>query len=290
MRTWLVLDVDYLAHRAIYSTGTLVYDKVYTGVLFGIYRDIANLQSLFGTQDFAFCFDHGQPLRLKVWPHYKIHRRNSPMDQQRAAMLKALPQQLNDLKDGQLEEMGFLNVFFQEGYEADDIIASVVENLGTDERAIIVSADSDLFQLLKQDKISIYKPREKVHITEETFRKQWGIRPEHWIDVKSISGCATDNVPGVDRVKELTAARYLRKELKTESVAYKSIKAWVGSDEWLLSRKLVKLPYPGLALFKAQPHPPITDKAWDKTMKKLGIQVLRRDSQYMRSKMEINAP
>ena len=57
MRTWCVIDVSYLAHRAFHTTGSLSYEGNPTGVLFGVLRDIEKQLDLHGASLAVFAFD-----------------------------------------------------------------------------------------------------------------------------------------------------------------------------------------------------------------------------------------
>jgi len=80
----------------------------------------------------------------------------------------------------QLQNIGFQNVFIQEGIEADDLIAWLVMN-NDHTKSVIVSSDNDLYQLLHFVK-SIYTPDKKKHFTELDFTTKYNIYPGFLIE------------------------------------------------------------------------------------------------------------
>lgn len=275
--TWLVLDVSYLAYRAFYSTGDLQHRGTPTGVLFGLFRDLKVLERRFNTEHFVFCFDSGVPLRESIYPTYKSNHKTRGRLPGEELQLRDLKKQMDLLRTKYLKEMGYKNVFHQKGYEADDIIASVINNLRTREDAIIVSGDHDLFQLLGPG-IVFYNPREGNITDESVFWNTYNIKPALWTMAKAIAGCRGDNVKGVTGVAEQTACRYLAKTLNHKTLTYQKIVDFLGSREYKRNLKLVSLPYPGLEQYQAEPHRPISNSDWNRVMKSLGMKSLLVES------------
>lgn len=269
MRTWLLLDCDYLCHRAFYSTGTLKFGDVLTGVVFGFLRDIVNFQQLFQTDDIAFCFDHGKSLRVLEYPRYKSNRQQVEGTSEFNAK-KELAFQIKQLRLDYLPSIGFRNVFWQNGYEADDVIASVCKNLTKRESAVVISADHDLYQLLT-DRVIIFNPHKKQTVTVKTFEDEWGLSPTQWVDIKSIAGCQTDCIAGVQGVGEKTAAKFITGSLKTSAKAFNAIVK--GNAVWKRNRYLVQLPYPGTDRFELEDDK-IKREDWTELTTRLGMKSL----------------
>lgn len=246
-RLWLAVDVNNLCHRAFHTTGQLSLDGEPTGVTFGVLREINSLRTRFGTNRIAFCFDHGKGLREKKFSWYKESRRTRKYTDEEAKAREGLQTQIKKLKFEYLTDMGYRNVIYQDGYEADDHIAAVVAGVSERDRVVIVSGDQDLYQLLCH-RVSIYKPQSKTLYTEESFKDEFGVESTQWPYVKAISGCSTDDIPGIEGVAEKTACKYLQGYLGKETKKYKSIKAWESIYERNL--ELVTLPYPGCNQFK----------------------------------------
>lgn len=267
-KVWLVLDVSNLAHRALHTTGSLSHKGAGTGVLFGVLRDVLSYQRLFDPAGFVFCFDSETSLRRQSHPFYKASR-GVPDDDflLQVAELEFI-----------LNKIGFRNLLRWDGYEADDLIASAAQSvLGTpDDKAVIVSSDQDLYQLLRVGRVWMYKPREKLAYTEDHFRTEYsGIDPRDWVDVKAIAGCPGDEVPGAKGVGVKTAVRFLTGRLGEKLKAYWNIEHF----NWRSNIPLVKLPYLGcppcfLRSDEASPD------AWRDILKRLGMKSLIR--QYFR--------
>lgn len=248
MKTWLVLDVHYLCHRAFHSMGNLSHGSRATGVVFGFLKTITSLKDEFQTDRFAFCFEHPHLFRRDVFPAYKRRRHSVERTQEEKAAYESLVIQINELRLRYLPKIGFKNIFSFRGMESDDVMAQIARSSPADE-VILVTADTDLFQSLRKN-VSIYSPQKKKLISKKWFIRQYGIRPKQWATVKAIAGCSSDEVPGIRGVGELTALRHLRGELGKTTKAYQAI---TSSDGWrivLRNLPLVELPYEGCP----QPH------------------------------------
>ena len=192
--TWLIIDTPYLVYRTQFAMRT-------ANPLIGFIQSIKQLNDRFDTDQFIFCFDYGRLKREDLLPGYKDR---SDVDDSMKEMRIEAKTQIEVLRRSLLTKWGFANQFCQRGYEADDIMASVVLNNFQDpeREAVIVSADHDLYQLL-QDNVLVYDPNQKKLTSAETFRRQWNIEPEQWPYVKAIAGCTSDKVPGLWRMKSL---------------------------------------------------------------------------------------
>jgi 5'-3' exonuclease len=96
-------------------------------------------------------------------------------------------------------------------YEADDLIATYVEQiLAKGAKVTIVSSDKDLMQLYKKD-VRIFDPMKNKFITPEDIVTKFGVGPEKVIDVQSLAGDSSDNVPGVPGIGVKTAAELINK-------------------------------------------------------------------------------
>jgi 5'-3' exonuclease len=117
-----------------------------SGTLFGLLTDLVQLKERFGSNKFVFCFDHGPSKRKLMYPWYKSEREarmNAPEERQRLLLLK---EQIRKVRDEWLPAIGFVNIFHQPGYEAEDMIAQLVAQRSMN--TIIVSSDADLLQLI----------------------------------------------------------------------------------------------------------------------------------------------
>jgi DNA polymerase-1 len=275
-RTWLVVDVSNLCHRAFHTTRDLSHNGIRTGVVFGILRDILTLRTRFQVDqaNLVFCFDSRVSKRQQFEPSYKKNRQfkydTEPPDVKHAR--QDFFDQMTKLRKTYLRQIGCVNVFQQSGYEADDLIAKICyHSIPEKDDAIIVSSDKDLWQLLG-DRVLQYNPITKKPMNASYFQEVYGVSVEQWAMVKAIAGCSSDNVIGVPGVGEKTAIKHLQGLLKPTSNQALMIRYCAR----LIARnyELVKLPYPGLAEIKLHKNQ-ITKAKWDKLCKRLGISSLQ---------------
>ncbi|MBQ8671162.1 MAG: DNA polymerase I [Alphaproteobacteria bacterium] len=136
-----------------------------------------------------------QNFRNNIFPAYKTNRAETP------EML--IPQ--FDLIHQAIEVMGFPYVL-QEGYEADDLIASYTKQaLEQGHEVVVVSADKDLMQLMRPQ-VQFYDAMKDKFFTREDVKEKFGVYPEKIVDVQALSGDKIDNVPGVPGIGPKTAA------------------------------------------------------------------------------------
>jgi DNA polymerase I len=295
MTSWLILDTPFLCYRGYYAIPGLSHDGKATSVAFAVLRDVVELQELFSTKNIIFTFDYGEPKRLSLYPSYKQNRNKKVEDistldfsetftlaiknysqkivdtiSEEIQIKFAIKEQIDLLREKYLYELGFRNILFEDGFEADDIIASLCQTIteNSDDKCIIVSSDKDLYQLLKQDRVSMYDPRNKKSTTEDSFKKEWGIDPSWWWRAKAIAGCHTDGIAGVPKVGEKTACKYIAAKLKSSTKAYKTIEN--SSSLILDNEKLVKLPFPGTPKYSLRKDEVGITK-WRDLTKKLGM-------------------
>lgn len=256
--TWLIIDVSYICHRNFHALKNMPAADIGTEVIFGFLHDVVRFQNRHGADNVVFCFDYGEPLRKQIFPKYKISRekrhRKEPRDDRKRR--GRLDRQMHRLRKRYLKEIGYQNILYQKGYEADDIIASVALNI--EDEAIIVSADHDFFQLLRPN-VMIWNPNAQHMTTHESFRKEFGLEPEQWAMVKALAGCKTDDVPGIEGIGEKTAAKFVAGFLDHEYKAYKTIMKKLAI--WKRNMPLVKLPYQGVNKFKLHKDK-VTQKSW----------------------------
>lgn len=274
-RTWLILDCNYLCHRAKHSTGGLSYGGKPTGVIYGFLKSLTVFQEIFHSNRFVFCWDSKTNIRKKLFSQYKANRiqKQDTRSKDEIAFDVEFRNQMKKLRITYLPKIGFRNVFVQPGRESDDIIASVVRHLPIDEDAVIISADQDLFQLISPF-VSIFNPRTGKQLTLQGFKKKYGIVPMNWGNVKAYAGCTSDGVPGIRGVGEKTAIKFLRRELKIGSKAIKAITSKQGVRIAKRNAKLVVLPFKGTKIFELRKNK-LSGKGWRMVCKQLGMASLK---------------
>lgn len=273
---WLLLDVNYLAYRAFHSTGNLQHRDNPTGVIFGVLSEALRVMERFQTKLVCWCFDYGQPLRAQLLPQYKSGRKKNRREKTEEELLayEAMKCQLELMRTVLLREIGFRNVFSEQGYEADDIIAKISQELPVPHESIVVSSDQDLYQLISPTSMN-WNPHKQQLRTEKSFIEEFGITPKDWIKVKAIAGCSSDNIPGIPGVGEKTAIKYLRGVLNPKTVTYKRIHDEVekNGDVFSENEYLVELPFEDCPSFRRKVDK-VTLKNWRSVMKRLGFKSL----------------
>jgi len=126
-----------------------------------------------------------------------------------------------------LKSMGLKNTFCFPKYEGDDLIGKIVKEYFNGRYKIVVTSDSDMYQLL--DKSDIFLLNKKKLFTHKDFQLSHGIHADQWCLAKAIGGCSGDGVIGVQGVADpksptSKALKYIRGEI-TSGKIYNRIKA-----------------------------------------------------------------
>lgn len=240
----ILIDANSICHQCKHAMSDLSWHEKKVGVIFGFLRQILTLSKLFDTNEFAFAWDSRKSKRKEIFPDYKKARRHEKTLEEEELDTIAY-RQFDLLRKTILPNLGFKNNFRQTGYEADDVIASIVNSNPTRGIAII-STDEDLYQLLSE-RVSLYSIRKKQFYTHKNLWKEYHVTPERWADVKAIAGCSTDGIPGIPRVGEKTACKYLNRTLGPSYKTFQSIRTNNSIIE--RNRRLVKLPFEGTPPF-----------------------------------------
>lgn len=267
IRHWLIVDCDNMIwriyhgrkHSNFQSMGSVEQDIVHSFL-----SDLMDLQRFHCTKRIVFCFDHIAKRRHLIYKDYKKSRKPDPNDPEHENKGR-IKQLIDALKTNILHEIGYKNIFYQTGYEADDIIAAVVGGLERWDRGIIVSSDADLYQLLSK-RVTIWNPTKRESFSKKNFTHKYGIHPRKWSLVKAIMGCSSDNIKGLERIGEITTLRFLRRELLESSKAYQLILSQDSRKVIQRNLKLTKLPLKGVNEFPLK-EDRITRVSWTKVAK-----------------------
>ena len=109
-------------------------------------------------------------------------------------------------------------------YEADDLIATYAEQITeAGAKVTIISSDKDLMQLVS-NKIRLYDPMKSKVIGEKEVFEKFGVKPYQVVDVQSLAGDSSDNVPGVPGIGIKTAAELINKYKDLENLLKKAKK------------------------------------------------------------------
>ena len=135
-------------------------------------------------------------------------------------------------------------------YEADDLIATYakqISKLGA--KVTVISSDKDLMQLVSKD-IRLYDPMKNKVIGEKEVIEKFGVKPNQVIDVQSLAGDSSDNIPGVPGIGIKTAAELINKYKDLDTLLNKASEIkqnkrretlLENKEKALLSRELVTL-------------------------------------------------
>jgi len=239
------IDCNGICHEVFHGlSSNLMTREIHTSIIFGFLRKIFLIAKMNrGGTKFLFCWDSKNSKRKDIYPRYKSKRNN--LDKLTKAELKRRDiayKQFDMLRDKLLPRMGFKNIYWKDGIEADDFMAIICKKI-KNEPIMLYTNDKDMYQLLS-DRIAICKTLTSTKLkfmTIDNFRKEYGIEPYEWVFVKAIGGCTSDNVKRLTSIAEITAIKYLRGELKPTTKAYKMILRNRGAIA--LYRKLVELPF-----------------------------------------------
>ncbi|RST70288.1 DNA polymerase I [Candidatus Aquarickettsia rohweri] len=236
-----IVDGYNFVFRAFHSLPPLTTSKdIPVGAVYGFINMLARLIEDNDCEMLAIALDSGKiTFRNDIYPEYKAHRDEPDED---------LKIQFPIIREA-IEAFG-IKAIEVPGFEADDIIATYTTlALKNDFKVRIISSDKDLIQLM-QDKVEIFDPLKKKHITSDIVLEKYGIKHTQMIDYLSLVGDASDNIPGVKKVGPKTAAKLL-KQFNTLENAYDNIEKVEpvriqallndSKKEAFLSKKLVTL-------------------------------------------------
>jgi len=147
-------------------------------------------------------FDKGKTFRHEKYADYKGGRIETPDE---LKLQFPIAKQL-------LTAMG-ITYYECDNYEADDIIGTFAHycDLEPDFIGTIISSDKDLLQLISDDvDIKLLKQKDYIRYNKDTFKEEYGIDPIRVIDLKSLMGDSSDNIPGVKGIGEKTALKLLQ--------------------------------------------------------------------------------
>ena len=173
----------------------------FCNMLFKLLEDAKSLENKSRPTHFAVIFDSARKnFRNEIYSDYKANRSDAPDD--------LIPQ--FDYIRKSVEAFNLPSIELT-NYEADDLIATYSEQIiKKGENVTVVSSDKDLMQLYKKN-LRIYDPMKNKFISEEDIQKKFGVSADKVVDVQSLAGDSSDNVPGVPGIGIKTAAELINK-------------------------------------------------------------------------------
>lgn len=243
---WVLVDFSNIAYRAFYATRELEYQDLKTGIIYGFFEQLRATcmdPSVNSNCINIFC-DSAKSLRRGIFPDYKNDRKKKKeeMEEDEKEALEVMKEQCRLLRRKILPEIGF-PIHRQKGLESDDLIAQAASQFhGSKKEAVIISSDGDLFQCISSA-VHWFEPGRNMYYNPKTFFEKKGIDPNQWGMVKCLSGCKTDNVPGVSGVGEKSAILYLNGFMPKKYARYITINSDEGKKITERNRDLVILPH-----------------------------------------------
>ncbi|OHD85760.1 DNA polymerase I [Sulfuricurvum sp. RIFCSPLOWO2_12_FULL_43_24] len=212
-----------------------------TGLLTGFINFIASLHKDHSSDYLIFALDaKGPSFRAEIDPNYKANRSPAPEE-----LVMQLPIAID-----WIDKMGYKSLSMS-GYEADDMIASVVRAARQHGFLVrVVSHDKDLYQLIDDDRVVLVDAISKKVMNERHCDEKYGVHPRQFIDYQSLIGDTADNVPGVKGIGKVTAQKLLEQfgtldemYARLDEVTPPRIKGLLETyrDDAFRSRELVRL-------------------------------------------------
>ncbi len=198
----ILLDSNSLINRAYYALPNLTnHDGQYTGAIFGYMNMLIKIFDTYKPTHVIATFDRKAPtFRKSMYDGYKATRK--PMPHELASQLAPLKEILAAMNIPILE---------MDGYEADDIIGTLAKKYSA--KTFIVTGDKDSLQLIDNTTTVLLTKKgiSEIAYYDEPALKSEGLVPSQIIDLKSLMGDSSDNIPGVAGVGEKTAKDLLAK-------------------------------------------------------------------------------
>ena len=180
-------------------------DGLPTGAVSGfcsmLFKLLEDARSENSASHFAVIFDSAKKnFRNEIFKEYKSNRTEAPED-----LVPQFEYIRKSVKAFNLPSVELIN------YEADDLIATYSKKIiEAGSQVTIISSDKDLMQLVS-DEVKLYDPMKNKLIGEKEVGEKFGVKPNQVIDVQSLAGDSSDNIPGVPGIGVKTAAELINK-------------------------------------------------------------------------------
>lgn len=279
VKNLILIDGNNLMFRSYYATaynGNFMKNSkgFPTNALYGFVTMINKIIEEEKPEYMAVAFDIGINFRKEEYSFYKEGRIGMPEE---------LKMQMPVARDI-LDKMGIRH-FELEPYEADDIIGTIAKYTENDAdfKAIIVSSDKDLLQLISEEtEVKLLKQVGYIRYNKDKFYEDYKIAPIRMIDLKALMGDASDNIPGVKGIGEKTALKLLQEYESIENL-YQNIDKITGKtqeklisdqDSAFMSKKIATI-YRDVPL-----NISLNDLAYDKTYDKTELINLYKELEF----------
>lgn len=201
----LLIDGHSLAYRAFYALPVENFSTSSgqpTNAIYGFAAMLINLIRDEKPTHVIIAFDVSRKtFRTEAFPEYKANRAATP-DEFRS--------QLSYINE--LIEAFQIPSFEAPGFEADDVIASIIQNSPKSAEILICTGDRDAFQLITKN-VTVLYPKKGVtdlsRISPEVLMERYGLTPQQYPDYAALRGDPSDNLPSIPGVGEKTAAKWI---------------------------------------------------------------------------------
>ena len=216
MNRLVIIDGHAILHRAFHALPPLTTkDGEMVNAVFGFISMILRVIQDLKPSYFVVTFDRPKPtFRKAMYVGYQAHR--PKMDDDLSSQIERVHKVL--------ETMG-IAIFEMDGYEADDVIGTIVTKIDGDIEKVIVTGDRDILQLVNSH-VKVYMPVKGLSVSklygEKEVEEKYGIKASQIVDYKALVGDASDNYPGVAGVGPKTASSLLSR-FKTLEQTYERI-------------------------------------------------------------------
>jgi DNA polymerase-1 len=202
----LLIDGHSMAYRAFYALPAENFTTAqgqHTNAIYGFATMLLSLLSSEKPTHVAVAFDVSRKtFRSEIFPEYKANRAKTP-DEFRSQM-----SYLHEL----VSAFG-ITTFEVEGFEADDVIATITKQAEREGAEILIcTGDRDSFQLVNEKTTVLYPKRgvsDLARMTPDAVQEKYGMSPEQYPDFAALRGDPSDNLPSVPGVGEKTAAKWV---------------------------------------------------------------------------------
>jgi DNA polymerase-1 len=239
--TLYLVDAMSNIHRAYHAIrGLSTRSGRPTNAVFGFVTMLRKMLREHPSEYLAVAFDRKEKtVRHEEYDAYKANR---------PAMDEDLASQIPEVR--RACEAYRIPVLDMPGYEADDVIGTLARRAreeGYD--VVIVTADKDMLQLVEGSRVRVFHTGKEKFLDEKGVLEFFGVAPSQVVDVLALMGDSSDNIPGVPRVGEVTAKKWITEYGNLDALLERAdeVKGKVGEslrehkDDALLSRRLAAI-------------------------------------------------
>ena len=198
-----LIDGNAFCYRAFYAIRSLATSSGRpTNAIYGFLTMLQKLIQEEKPAYLAVSFDlKGETFRKKAFDAYKIHRK--PMPEELVDQIPTIKKMLGLYR---------IPIFEKEGYEADDVLATLSKKLSGKGLAVyIVTGDKDLLQLVNDSVFVYHSHKEGLIYDKKKVMERFGVGPEKIVELIGLCGDDSDNIPGVPGIGEKTAVALIQK-------------------------------------------------------------------------------